>query len=95
MSTQPPTTCLSIFCAAIHATRAAMSDSGLDTGRVGFAPGKGERERTAVLDLPDVGKLRGILADRGQKIRRHQMGVAIDNHSSSFFARRGDQVAEL
>src|SRR6185295_6610667 len=38
MSTQPPTTCLSMPLLAIQATRAAMSPSGLETGRVGFAP---------------------------------------------------------
>ena len=46
--------------------------------RLGAGEGKGER--AGVLDLPHIGKLARILADRRQQPGRHQMGVAIDDH---------------
>jgi len=39
-----------------------------------------ERQAAVVRDQPHAGKLRRILADRGQQLGRHQMGVAIDDH---------------
>ena len=83
-------------CLDIQASRAGISDSGFDTGRVGLPPANAKRKASAIFDLPNVGKSRCIIADCGQKVRRHQMGMAIDDHSVSLAGvRRGDQIAEF
>jgi hypothetical protein len=46
-----------------------------------FAAGKCKGNASAIFNLPDARKPRRIVADRGQQLRWHQMGMAIDDHS--------------
>ena len=80
MSSQPPTTWRSIFCSSIHFSRAGMSLSGFDTGRVGLPPAK-EKPRLPPSSISRIdGKCRCLRADRVEQAWRDEMGVAVDDH---------------
>ena len=57
-----------------------MSLSGFDTGRVGLSPAKA-KPRLPPPRSAERGKSRCIVADRIEQVGRHEMGVAIDDHS--------------
>ena len=57
-------------------------------GRDGLPPRERERQAAAVLDQAQRRKARLLLADGSEQIRRDQMAMDVDDHSSSFFSSR-------
>src|SRR5579871_330027 len=96
MSTQPPQTCLSMPCFCIQTTRAATSESGFETGRVGLPPAKAKARLPASSMTRTLGKRTCSLRMASSRLAGARWAWASTIiRRVSLVAGSGDHVAKL